>query len=140
MILGVDPKVDYAFKHLFGREASRPILIDVLNSILQPAPGKEIRELEILNPFNPKESFDDKLSILDIKARDQKGRQYNIEMQMLPSPYYDKRIVYYACKLHQQQFHAGKDYWVLRPTISISILNHVFFPEKPSLEGMKDEG
>ncbi len=69
MILGVDPKVDYAFKHLFGREASRPILIAVLNSVLRPPPGEEIRELELLNPFNPKEALDDKLSILDIKAR-----------------------------------------------------------------------
>jgi hypothetical protein len=25
MILDVDPKVDYAFKHLFGRESTRPI-------------------------------------------------------------------------------------------------------------------
>jgi hypothetical protein len=29
-----------------------------------------IREIELLNPFNPKETLDDKLSILDIKARD----------------------------------------------------------------------
>jgi hypothetical protein len=24
MILGIDPKVDYAFKHVFGREATQP--------------------------------------------------------------------------------------------------------------------
>jgi hypothetical protein len=30
MLLGVDPKVDYAFKHLFGHDATRPLLIDVL--------------------------------------------------------------------------------------------------------------
>ena len=61
----------------------------------------------MLNPFNPKEALDDKLSILDIRARDQSGRQFNIEMQMLTSPDYAKRILYYACKLHQQQFHEG---------------------------------
>src|SRR6266478_2966542 len=101
MILGIDPKVDYAFKHLFGRESGRPILIDVLDSVLQPAPGGHIRELELLNPFNPKEALDDKLSILDIKARDETGRQFNIEMQMLALPHYAQRILYYACKLHQ---------------------------------------
>src|SRR5262249_16304814 len=83
MILGIDPKVDYAFKHLFGREATRPILINVLDNVLNPAPGHQIGDVELLNPFNPKEALDDKLSILDIKARDQAGRQFNVEMQMV---------------------------------------------------------
>jgi len=26
----------------------------------------------------------------------------NIEMQMLAFPYYEKRILYYSCKLHQR--------------------------------------
>ena len=92
MILGIDPKVDYAFKHLFGREATRPILMDLLDNVLDLAPGREIRDLELLNPFNPKEALDDKLSILDIKARDQSGRQFNVEMQMVASRYFEKRI------------------------------------------------
>jgi predicted transposase/invertase (TIGR01784 family) len=132
MILGIDPKVDYAFKHLFGRESNQLILIDVLDSVLLPAPNEKIRELVILNPFNPKEALDDKLSILDIKARDQSGRQFNIEMQMLAYPAYDQRIVYYASKLHQQQFKEGQDYAELRPTISINFLNHVLFPDVTS--------
>ncbi len=82
----------------------------------------------MLNPFNPKETRDDKLSILDIKARDQSGRQFNVEMQMLACPNYEKRILYYWAKLHQQQMHEGEDYLTLQPTISISFLNHVLFP------------
>jgi predicted transposase/invertase (TIGR01784 family) len=131
MILGIDPKVDYAFKHLFGRDATRPILIDVIDNVLDSAPPQRIHDVEILNPFNPKEALDDKLSILDVKARDQSGRQFNVEMQMLAFLYYDKRILYYSCKFHQQQLHEGQDYLVLRPTISISFLNHVLFPEVP---------
>jgi predicted transposase/invertase (TIGR01784 family) len=126
---GIDPKVDYAFKHLLGREATRPILIDVIESVLKPAPGHHIQDLELLNPFNPKETFDDKLSILDIKARDQTGRQFNVEMQMLAAPYYEARILYYWAKLHQQQLHEGQDYLELKPTISISFLDHVLFPQ-----------
>src|SRR5438132_6616640 len=131
MILGIDPKVDYAFKHLFGREATRPILIDLLDNILDPGPGREIRDLELLNPFNPKEALDDKLSILDIKSRDQSGRQFNVEMQMLAFRYYEKRILYYCARLHQQQLREGQDYLELKPTISISFLDHVLFPQAP---------
>jgi len=35
MILGIDPKIDYAFKLLLGRDKTRPLLIDVLNGVLQ---------------------------------------------------------------------------------------------------------
>jgi predicted transposase/invertase (TIGR01784 family) len=129
MILGIDPKIDYAFKHLFGREATRPLLIDLIDSVLNPAREQRILDIELLNPFNPKETLDDKLSILDVKARDQTGRQFNVEMQMLTFPSYQKRILYYSCKLHQQQLHEGEDYLELKPTISISFLNHVWFPQ-----------
>jgi predicted transposase/invertase (TIGR01784 family) len=33
--------------------------------------------------------------------------------------------------LHQQQLHEGQDYLELRPTVSISFLNHVMFPQVP---------
>ena len=72
------------------------------------------------------------MSILDIKARDQSGRQFNVEMQMAPDPYYGQRILYYACKLYQQQFHEGQKYQQLRPTISISFLDHKWFPQVPA--------
>src|SRR6185503_14964186 len=129
MILGIDPKVDYAFKHFLGREETRPVLIDVIERALYPDPGGQLLDVELLNPFNPKEALDDKLSILDIKARDQAGRQFNIEMQMLAFPNYEKRILHYACKLHQQQLHEGQDYLELKPTISISFLNHIRYAQ-----------
>src|SRR5713226_9353417 len=129
MLIDIDPKVDYAFKHLLGREPTRVILSNVIDCVLEPAPGHHIRDIDLMNPFNPKEALDDKLSILDIKARDQSGRQFNVEMQMLPRRYYEKRILYYGCKLHQQQLHEGEDYLTLKPTISISFLDHVLFPQ-----------
>jgi len=116
---------------MLGREPTRPLLIDVIDRVLTPPPGRHIRDIELLNPFNPKEGLDDKLSILDIKARDQGGRQFNVEMQMLAVRYYHKRILYYACKLHQQQLHEGQDYLELKPTISISFLDHALFPQLP---------
>src|SRR5579863_5880621 len=117
MILGIDPKIDFAFKYLFGRESTRDILIDAVNSVLQAPPGHAVQEVELLNPFNLQESLDDKLSILDIKARDQAGRLFNVEMQILPYLHYDKRIVYYWSELYCQQLGRGQDYGLLCPTI-----------------------
>ena len=132
MFLNVDPKVDYAFKHLFGREATRPLLIDVLNRVLAPAPDHAIKDLELLNPFNPRETLDDKLSILDIKARDQAGRLFNVEMQLVARRHYEKRILYYWARLHQAQLREGQDYLEIQPTVSVSFLDHVRFPQMPA--------
>ena len=92
MIIGIDPRVDYAFKKLFGSEANKTLLICLLNAVLKLPQGRQIHSVEILNPFNDKDNSDDKLTILDIKARDQLGRQYNIEMQMVAGTDFLPRI------------------------------------------------
>lgn len=124
-----DPKVDYAFKHVFGREQSKPALMSLLDAVLQPAAGHRITSLDLLNPFNDKEALDDKLSILDIKARDQSGRQFNVEMQMLAYGAFRQRALYYWSRLHQGQLQEGMDYFVLRPTVAICFMDMPLFPE-----------
>src|SRR5437899_1434994 len=98
MRVDVDPKVDYAFKRLFGVETNAPLLIHLLNAVLQPPPGKLVREINLLNPFNDKEYVADKLSIVDLKARDQGGRQFLVEMQLLVPWVFPKRLLYYWAK------------------------------------------
>ena len=131
MIPGIDPKVDYAFKKVFGSETNVPILLDLLEAVLQPSPDQRIVGLEIRNPFNDKDALDDKLSILDIKARDRQGRQYNVEMQMIGTPVFLQRVLYYWAVLYGEQLHEGADYSVLQPTISIGFVNTVLFPQVP---------
>jgi predicted transposase/invertase (TIGR01784 family) len=126
---GIDPKVDYAFKWLFGKEAHVALLLSLVNAVLRLPAGHWIVSLEILNPFNDKQALDDKLSILDIKARDQLGRQYNIEMQMLGSPILLRRLLYYWAVLHADQLHEGQDYTQLRPTITICFVNAELFAD-----------
>ncbi len=41
MILHIDPKVDYAFKVMLGRDDSRPIPIDVIDAVRDPPAGQE---------------------------------------------------------------------------------------------------
>jgi len=131
MMLGIDPKVDYAFKWLFGNQNNTSILIHLLHAILNPVPEEQIVEIQILNPFNDKMALDEKLSILDIKVRDQLGRQFNIEMQMLASANLKQRILYYWGKLYTEQLQSGQNYNLLKPTISIYFVDGVLFPAIP---------
>lgn len=127
----IDPKVDYAFKHVFGREESKPVLTSLIDAVLQPTADRQISSLDLMNPFNDKESPDDKLSILDIKARDESGRQFNVEMQMLAAGDFPQRALYYWSRLHQSQMQQGMGYDALRPTIAICFLDMSLFRELP---------
>lgn len=87
--------------------------------------------MELLNPFSEQEALDDRLTILDVKARDQSGRRFNIEMQMLPHRGFRERILYYWAQLHHEQLHEGDEFHELRPTISICFVNGNLFPQVP---------
>ena len=84
MIPGIDPRVDVAFKKIFGTPAWSSLTMSLIDAVLQPAPGHHVVHLDLLNPYSEKDSLDDKLTILDIKARDERGRLFNVEMQMNP--------------------------------------------------------
>lgn len=122
-----DPKVDYAFKHVFGREEIKPALRSLLNAVLEPVEGGHITSLELLNPFNEKDSDDDKLSVVDLKARDQTGRQFYVEMQMLSTSAFRERALYYWACLHQAQLHESQSYPALRPTIAVCFVDTPLF-------------
>ena len=67
----ISPTVDCIFKAILGAEENKNLLIDFLNSVL--APQSPISDVEILNPYNDRELYKDKLTIVDIKAKDEKG-------------------------------------------------------------------
>jgi predicted transposase/invertase (TIGR01784 family) len=69
----IDPKIDCVFKALLGAEENRGLLMHFINAVLADELRAPITDVEILNPYNEKEFFDDKLSILDVKARDDQG-------------------------------------------------------------------
>lgn len=123
MIPGIDPKIDLAFKKVFGSEPWRDLTASLINAVLQPPPPQFVVDVELLNPYSEKMTLDDKLSILDIKGRDQQGRLYNLEMQMLLTASLAQRLLYYWSKMYGQQLGEGDDYTRLRSTISICFVN-----------------
>ena len=129
MTLGIDPKNDYAFKCVFGSERHARVLIHMLNAVLKPPPERRVDSVVILNPITEPVVLDEKLSILDIKARDQSGRQFNVEMQMAAHPGLRGRFLYYWAKLYGSQLQSGEEYETLEPVVSICFLDGLLFPE-----------
>ncbi|MFO1430180.1 MAG: Rpn family recombination-promoting nuclease/putative transposase [Candidatus Competibacteraceae bacterium] len=118
----IDPKIDCVFKALLGAEANRRLLIHFLNAVLGVALPSPVRQVEILNPYNEREFLDDKLSIVDVKARDDQGQLYQVEIQLLNHPDLPARILYTWADLYSAQLSSGQDYAALRPTYAIWLL------------------
>jgi predicted transposase/invertase (TIGR01784 family) len=115
------PRVDFAFKKLFGSEEGKKFLKSLINSLLPS--DQQLTEITLVNPQNNKGKGDDKLSILDIKAFDNLKRQYNIEMQVSDNRAFIKRSLYYLTKLYSSQLKESMPFNALQKTIGIYIMN-----------------
>ena len=82
MMVGIDPRNDFAFKCVFGNEQHTDILIHLLNAVLSPQGDRRVERVWIINPISRLTHLDDKQLILDIKAQDESGRLFDVEMQM----------------------------------------------------------
>lgn len=117
----INPVVDIAFKKIFGVEENKDLLISLINSIVEKE--DRVKEVTLLNPYNPRNFKRDKLSILDIKAEGEDGKRFNIEIQISDEADYDKRALYYWAKLYTEQLKVTEDYSQLAKAIGIHILN-----------------
>ena len=75
----INPRVDFAFKKLFGSEENKDLLISLINAIVSQQ--DQVVELELKNPYNLADYQAGKMSILDIKAKAENGQWFNVEIQ-----------------------------------------------------------
>ena len=118
--IGIRPTNDFAFKKTFGSPANQAALVSLLNAILDL--DNPIVDVRLENPFNPQDFHDDKLSILDIRAVDQRGAIYDVEMQLSTFSGLVRRIVFYGCEVYAGQLRSGDDYQELKPVYTICIV------------------
>ena len=110
---------DYVFKRIFGKGGNEKILKSLLEAILKI----NIQKIEIKNPEIPKETIDEKLSILDIKAEINEDTIIDIEMQVGNSTSIDRRLVVYNAKLIAGDIKISQEYKDAKDTIIICIVN-----------------
>jgi len=127
----INPRVDFAFKKLFGSEENKDLLISLINAIVSEQ--EQVVEVELKNPYNLADYRAGKMSILDIKAKAQNGRWLNVEMQISEDYNFDKRAIYYWAKLVTEQLSEGMMFKELKKTISINILDFNFIPNTPEV-------
>ncbi len=80
----VDVKNDVAFRKIFGNKKKTQILISFLNAVLQLEGKRRIVAVKIENPYQFPRIAGEKASIIDVRATEDSGRQFVVEMQVVP--------------------------------------------------------
>ena len=123
----VDPKIDIAFKKIFGNEQRKEILISFLNAVLDFTNNKSIIDIHLTNPYQIPTLPELKESILDIKAKNRNGDEFIVEMQNRYVKSFEKRSLYYSAKAYVSQLGTGEAYDHLKKVYFIGILNFNLF-------------
>jgi predicted transposase/invertase (TIGR01784 family) len=118
-----DVKNDIAFRKIFGNENKKEVLISFLNAVLDFEGKHTITKVTIINPYQLPKFRDGKATIIDVKAKDQSGREFIVEMQVADALGFSKRVLYYTSQGYVSQIDRGEFYDKLNPTIFIGILD-----------------
>jgi len=125
----LDPKNDLTFKKVFGQHPH--LLKSFLNAILPLPEGSFIERLEYLPADMAPENPLQKYSIVDVRCKDNRGRQFIVEMQMHWTTGFMQRVLFNASKAYVRQLGKSFKFKLLQPVYALSLLNENFQPDKP---------
>ena len=114
-------KLDIIFKRIFGNEKNDKIISAFIEDLLEMKRGT-IQKIEINNVELPPEELDKKFSRLDLKMHID-NQIVNIEMQVNYEAGFNDRTMFYWSKLYSEELASGEEYYDLKKTICINIIN-----------------
>ena len=114
---------DYVFKRIFGQEENKQALKDFLESILD----EEILKIEIKNPEIPKNFYDSKYGVLDLKVTLNDKSIVDVEMQMKNEHNIEQRDTFYLASNYVNEIKEGEPYTNCKKSIVINILNFMYY-------------
>jgi len=124
----MDLRIDYAYKLLFTKGDPR-LLISLLNAIFANKKiNRVIKSLTIKNPYLDKESSEDKLSILDIRAELSDGTAVLVEMHLYGLGELKAKTIRSWARAFGEDLEVGKSYTSQLPTITIAFTNGTIEP------------
>lgn len=121
-----DIKNDVAFRKIFGNEQKTAPLISFLNAALELEGAHRVVSVSIANPYQFPRIAGEKATVLDVRATDQSGRKFVVEMQVADKKGFDKRVQYYMARDYSMQIDEGEKYPLLNPAYFIGILDFPF--------------
>ena len=118
----VNPFTDYGWKLLFGEEASKSILIEFLNDLLEGE--RHILNLKYLKTEELPENIYGRGVIFDILCESDTGEKFIVELQNKAQLFVKDRFIFYMSRAISKQGVKGKSWdFSLYPVYDIFLLN-----------------
>ena len=134
----INPFTDWGFKHIFGRDISKDLLIDFLNGLF--AGKMRITNLNFCNTEQIPETNDDRNIVFDLFCTTDNGEKFIVEMQNRSQTYFIDRAIFYTSRAISNQGPVGEWDYHLTPVITVCFMNFVAFgKEKGESRGRKKE-
>ena len=121
----LDLRNDFVFKAFFADERNNGLLLQFLKAIL----GETITSVKLTDPTIEIAHAKDKLSIIDLRVRTNRGEQINVEMQYQGHKAFPERMLMYWAKMYSSQDEVQKSYRELKKAIQIVIVNFKLLPK-----------
>lgn len=122
----------FFFVYASDTDASRRALTALLNLVLQ-RDDDPITEVTVVNAVHKGFKPGDKGTIMDIRAKTQKGEQFNVEMQNKVKDSFANRTLMYGCRMVNSSLRSGEKYDRMKKSVVISFVNGVQFKDIPDL-------
>ena len=123
----LDPRADLTFKRIFGEHAD--LAMSFLNAMLPFNDGDEIESIEFLPAELVPETPLKKDTIVDVRCKDNRGRQFIVEMQMFWTETFMQRVLFNASKAYVRQLDKAVHFNYLQPVYSLNLVNEIFEPD-----------
>ena len=114
---------DLFARYLLGKNGNEDLLENLVNATLKDFNFEEVKDLEIIDPFNLSENIDLKESIIDVKAKTKDNKTVIIEFQLCGNKNFIDRIFYYISKNIVSELKEGENYQEVQKIISINLLD-----------------
>ena len=121
----LNPKADLTFKLVFGEHPD--LVMSLLNALLPLPEDGQIESVEYLTPEMVPDNPAKKDSIVDVRCKDQQGRQFIVEMQLYWNEEFKRRVLLNASKAIVRQLNKGEDYSLIQPVYCLSLVNDKAF-------------
>ena len=124
----LDPRADLTFKKVFGEH--KHLVISLLNALLPLKDDERVESIEYWPADQiPERTEAEKYSIVDVCCKDNKQREFIVEMQMTWTESFKKRVLLNASKAYVAQTNKGMKYKNLQPVYALNFVNAEFMKD-----------
>ena len=119
----INPRVDWAFKRIFGSDDTKECLITFLNGVFEDE--FVIKDVKHLKTEQTRHQKRERGVIFDVACETSDGRHVIVEMQKKEQRYFVDRALYYSSKAIVEQAQPGEWDFHLTPVYTVCLMDFI---------------